>query len=183
MPKQKRETWKESHTCIHETTEFMFVFSGSVSTNYDRDCNHSANRSYKHQTVLLTLILGREPCKLYLCCHLLCPLLVLMSLSLLPSFQFFSQENHPGLSLQTSTRGTRTTITKRQIDPLVDPFPHSQRITWAKKPSILVEIENKTKIGSCLNQLLGKIGWRGGGGGSLNNPSFQFLLQLTDGRF
>ena len=126
MPKQTRETRKESHTCIHETTKFISVcVFRSVSTNYDRDCNHSANRSYKHQTVLLTLILGREPCKLYLCCHLLCPLSVLMSLSLLPSFQFLSQENHPGLSLQTSTRGTRTTITKRQIDPLVDPFPHS----------------------------------------------------------
>ena len=32
----------------------VFVFSGSVSTNYGRDCSHSANRSYKHQTVLLT---------------------------------------------------------------------------------------------------------------------------------
>ena len=110
----------------------VFVFSGSVSTNYDRDCNHSANRSYKHQTVLLTLILGREPCKLYLCCHLLCPLSVLMSLSLLPSFQLFSQENHSGLSLQTSTRGTRETITKRQIDPLVDPFPPLRRLREGK---------------------------------------------------
>ena len=33
MPKQTRETRKESHTCIHETTKFMFVFSVSVSTN------------------------------------------------------------------------------------------------------------------------------------------------------
>ena len=123
MPKPTRETREESHTYIHETTKFLFVFSGSVSTNYDRDCSHSANRSYKRQTVLLTWILGLEPCKLYLCCHLVCPLSVLMSLSLLPSFQFFSQEKHPGLSLQTSTRGTRTTITKRQINPLVDPFP------------------------------------------------------------
>ena len=63
---------------------------------------------------------------------LLCPLSVLMSLSLLPFFQLFSHENHPGLLLQTSTRGTQTTITKRQINPLVDPFPPLRRLHEGK---------------------------------------------------
>ena len=38
MPKQTRETRKESHTCIHETTKFMFVFPEVF-----QQISHSAN--------------------------------------------------------------------------------------------------------------------------------------------